>query len=183
MNHQVAPWIQTFTGLKFCFDQKINQIDIVDIAHALSMQCRYAGHSKFFYSVAQHCYLSSYLVPDDLRLHALLHDAAEAYLGDITKPLKQFFGGKYIRLENDIQDLINANFGVVETPRSILDVKIADLQLLRLEAEKVLGNPPIDDWHIDLPEQDVFQHIIQMSPEKAKRKYLERFEWLYGKNH
>ena len=78
--NKIEPWIQTYSGKKFWLDPPMwDQIDIIDIAHALSMTCRYGGHSKFFYSVAQHCCLMSRLVPKRLALAALLHDAVEAY--------------------------------------------------------------------------------------------------------
>lgn len=64
-------------------------VDTTDIAHSLSMQCRFNGHTRHFYSVAQHCYLVADLVPAEHQLAALLHDATEAYVGDLVRPLKQ----------------------------------------------------------------------------------------------
>lgn len=175
------PWIQTFTGQKFRIDDpKQETINIEDIAHALSMICRYAGHSKFFYSVAQHCYLASFLCPDHLRLAVLLHDAAEAYLGDVTKPLKYYFGGKYIHMEVKIQNAINFKYGVSLTEQDILKIKMADLQMLKLEAQNVLANNPVDNWHKNLPDQDAFKTIEQgWVPEYAKVSFLDRFLNLY----
>ncbi len=81
------PWIQTFTGkIVYPFSPDYGQINIVDIAHALSMKCRFNGHSQFFYSVAQHCVEVSKISKNPLL--GLLHDAAEAYIGDIAAPIK-----------------------------------------------------------------------------------------------
>jgi hypothetical protein len=86
--------IQTFTGIRFYpLEPDPATIDVRDIAHALSLKCRYTGHSAFFYSVATHCvlladYVAHLGLPIDLRRWALLHDAAEAYLPDVASPIK-----------------------------------------------------------------------------------------------
>lgn len=85
--------IKTYTGKEFRFDQiDPEAIDIRDIAHALSHLCRFTGHTNLFYSVAQHCLLVSEKVPGgpEIKLAALLHDAAEAYVGDLSSPLKKW---------------------------------------------------------------------------------------------
>jgi len=83
-------WIQTISGRKFPLaEPDPNQIDIEDIAHALSMLCRFNGHCTQFYSVAEHSMHVSHEISNDLALAGLLHDAAEAYLGDVPSPLKK----------------------------------------------------------------------------------------------
>lgn len=83
-------FIQTFAGKHFNYlDIQQDAIEIEDIANALSNICRFAGHLPEFYSVGQHSVLTSYLVPQEFALEALLHDAAEAYLQDIPDPLKR----------------------------------------------------------------------------------------------
>src|SRR5690606_29748913 len=82
-------WMQTFTGRRFWpLDPRPDEICIEDIAHALSMQCRYAGHCLSFYSVAEHSVLLSQHVAEPFRRWALLHDASEAYLVDVPRPIK-----------------------------------------------------------------------------------------------
>ena len=75
-------------GLVDVLTPEPNSIHIADIAHALSMICRYGGHVREYYSVAQHSCLVAQLLAPRLRIYGLLHDAAEAYLGDVVSPLK-----------------------------------------------------------------------------------------------
>jgi hypothetical protein len=82
--------ITTYTGRRIDLrDPQPDQIDIVDIAHSLSMLCRFTGHTRSFFSVAQHSVWVARSVPHELRLSGLLHDAHEAYLGDWSTPLKE----------------------------------------------------------------------------------------------
>ena len=83
-------WIITRSGLKFDLaNPTAAMVDPTDIAHSLSMQCRFNGHTRDFYSVAEHCCLVADLVPVEHQLAALLHDATEAYVGDLVRPLKE----------------------------------------------------------------------------------------------
>lgn len=83
-------WMLTHSGNKFWpTNPSINDLDIYDIAHSLSMQCRYNGHTNRFYSVAEHSVLVARALPPKLALWGLLHDAAEAYVGDMVRPLKR----------------------------------------------------------------------------------------------
>jgi 5'-deoxynucleotidase YfbR-like HD superfamily hydrolase len=133
---KVLPWIQTYSGKKFdLLNPTPESISIFDIAHALSNICRYTGHTKEFYSVAQHSVLASVNVPPKDALAGLLHDATEAYLTDISKPLKMLLP-EYCKLEDKIYKIIAAKFGLpAELPAS---VKEADLRLLATEKRDLL---------------------------------------------
>lgn len=115
-------------------------LTIEDVAHALSNICRFNGHTKDFYSVAQHSILVSRMVPKEYKMCALMHDASEAYLGDVTRPLRQLITG-YDVLENRIMELLAERFCFQwPIPR---EVKEADDMILRLEYQTlILGKWP-----------------------------------------
>ena len=82
-------YLSTYTGKKFYpYDPRPEQICIEDIAHGLSMLCRFAGQCRFFFSVAEHSIAVAHLLPANLKLFGLLHDASEAYLADLPRPVK-----------------------------------------------------------------------------------------------
>lgn len=126
--------METYLGIKFYpTNPNVKDIDIKDIAHALSLQCRYAGHVTDFYSVAEHSVRVSEIVPSHLALTGLLHDAAEAYLQDMIRPLKCFptLGTEYRRLEDRLMEVIAEKFGLsLPFPD---DIKWADNTLLFTE--------------------------------------------------
>jgi hypothetical protein len=136
-------WIQTYTGRAFWpLDPCADDIDIVDIAHALSMKCRYSGHTKRFYSVAEHSVLVSRHVPIKHALWGLMHDAAEAYSADIPRPIKPFLVG-WSMIEARIMDAVCDRFGMypVEPP----EVKAIDLAITSDERAALL-NPSLEKW-------------------------------------
>jgi uncharacterized protein len=106
-------------------------IEICDIASALSLICRFGGHVSRFYSVAQHSLLVAALAPDDLKQEALMHDASEAYLSDVIKPLKNLISECYCPVEEEFTWIINQKFGL-DFPAS---AAIKELDLLALELE------------------------------------------------
>ena len=136
---RVGGWIQTYTGVAFYpFDPRPSEIQIHDIAHALSMQCRFTGHVKEFYSVAQHSVLVALHCPQEDRLWALLHDATEAYLADVARPVKQHAVMEpYRTIENDLERMICQRFGLpLEKPSS---VTVADKRMLATEKRDLAG--------------------------------------------
>ena len=159
-NRQPMDYVCTFLGNRFYpLEPRIDQIDIEDIAHGLAYQCRFNGQTTRFYSVAQHSLMVATLVPPRLRLPALLHDAAEAYLGDMVKPLKRLFP-EFSRLESGVLDLIGQRFSVDLRPQPAIEK--ADLVALATEKRDLMPhstekwtslagiNPlpdPIDPWH------------------------------------
>src|SRR5271165_4859950 len=105
-------WIQTYTGKKFFpMDPKPEDICIEDIAHSLSMICRFTGHSREFYSVAQHSVYVSELCSEQWMLHGLLHDAEEAYTNDLARPIKRLKEFEFFRRAGEnIQLVIRQKF-------------------------------------------------------------------------
>lgn len=169
-------WIATYTGKPFYpLDPKPNEIDIADISHALSNQCRFAGHSTNFYSVAQHCVLVSMMCSPENALWGLLHDATEAYLVDIPSPLKNSsLFAEYKKIENNLMKVICNVFQLPEEEPS--EVKLIDKKMLATEARDLTMTQG-RGWS-NLVEPYDF-HIVPWDPEYARVKYLSRLHELY----
>lgn len=99
--------ITTYSGIKFKFDDP--EFSIYDIAHALSLTCRFCGHSSSYYSVAEHSIHVANNCPEELYLEGLMHDAPEAYLGDVTSPLKRYLS-EYRRMEEDLYSKLAGHY-------------------------------------------------------------------------
>jgi hypothetical protein len=124
----------SFTGRKIdLIEPTPEMICIDDIAHALSNICRFGGHTRQFYSVAQHSVLVCAVVPDHLKQVALLHDAAEAYTGDIIKPLKVMIESVIEPIESRFALAIFQKYRI--NPIHLLDIKKADKYAISLEHE------------------------------------------------
>lgn len=131
-----ADTIYTFTGRTIRpLDPDPDDIVIEDIAHALSQQCRFTGHTQEFSSVAEHCVRVSWLVPANLALEALLHDASEAYLSDIARPVKKApgFAETYLKYEAQLERAIATRFGLPERDEMHPEIKKADQYALEAE--------------------------------------------------
>lgn len=167
--------MQTFTGRQFFpLDPQVEDIDSVDIAHALSLICRYGGHTTRFYSVAEHCVLMSMAVPAEDALAALLHDAAEAYVGDMVRPLKLEMP-HYRAVEDRLLKVIGERFGVVLDPLPPA-VKEADNRILVNERAALLSQPPAP-WACEhLEPLPVL--VGAWSPELAEYTYAQRLSAL-----
>lgn len=130
--------IRTFTGQQVdVFNPDPNTINIQDIAHSLSMQCRFGGHTRVFYSVAQHSIAVMDRVPEELKLTALLHDASEAYLLDFPRPVKKQVRG-YEALEDEMERTIAAKFGLHYPYPD--EIKEADKEELEIEWRVLMIN-------------------------------------------
>lgn len=140
-------FIQTHSGARVSIlDPAPNDIKLEDIAWALAHQCRFAGHCKKFYSVAEHSMLVASYLPRELSLAGLLHDAAEAYIIDIPSPLKALIPG-YKSFENRFESAILVALGLkLLTSDEKAAIKIADKIALATEAEVLMGDPK--DWSI-----------------------------------
>ena len=137
-------WIQLLSRKPFYpLDPRSAEIEIEEIAWSLSMQCRYTGHIKFFYSIAEHSVLIAKSVPREFALWGLLHDASEAYLHDVPKPLKAYLP-EYRQWEDQLQQCIAERFNLPWPIPAI--VKDQDLNILQNERASVL-NPPLKEWN------------------------------------
>jgi hypothetical protein len=140
-------WIQTYTGRVFDpHDIKPELFNIEDIAHALSQQCRFAGHSKIYYSVGEHSVRVAQMLPVELRMWGLMHDASEAYLLDIPRPLKRLDSmDEYRKMEKRVMECICDRFGL---PRKMPgEVHEADQVMLATEQRDIM-NPCERAWSL-----------------------------------
>lgn len=168
-------WLQTFTGKAFYpLSPRAEDIDPVDIAHALGLICRYGGHCTKFYSVAEHCVLMSRAVAEDLALASLLHDATEAYVGDMIRPLKVQMP-EYMAVEGGVWEAVAQRFSIPGGPLPV-GVKDADSRIL-LDERAVLLSPSPHPWTVDGMEP-LGVEITGWGPEIAKMQFLKRLDEL-----
>lgn len=169
-------YIETVSGKRFYFlDPDPEDIDIYDIAHALSMNCRYTGHCDRFYSVAEHSWHMARMAPEGYELAALLHDASEAYITDIASPIKQHLPD-YQQMEDHLMKHISAKFGF-QYPLDPI-IKHLDLTMLSTEAHYLLRSRG-DSWDLwDYRKRPVVQHDFRpicMTPTRARTLFLDKF--------
>lgn len=174
MSGRKGDWMQTFTGQKFySLDPRPEEVVPEDIAHALGFLCRFGGHSTHFYSVAEHCVLMSYAVEPKNALWALLHDATEAYVGDMVRPLKRHMPA-FCEVEDEVMAAICTRFGLDPTfPEEVHD---ADNRILVNERKAVMVNTS-HDWYTDGLEP-LPVSIAGWYPKLAEQNYLYRLNEL-----
>jgi 5'-deoxynucleotidase YfbR-like HD superfamily hydrolase len=169
-------WIYTHKGIRFWpLDPIAEEVDIEDIAHALSMKCRYGGHCAKFYSVAQHSVHVSELVAPEHAMWGLLHDASEAYLPDVARPIKPYLSGfKYF--EAAVMRAVAEKFGLPgEEPE---EVKAADHAILFDEMELLM---PAANLVRAPTKQRTLNRLRPWDQKTAKGRFLQRFKQLGGK--
>lgn len=185
-------WTNTFTGkVARPLEPHRTNYCIEDIAHSLSMQCRWNGHSKIFYSVAQHSVYASDFVrikgdsaptsDRDYCFAALMHDASEAYLCDVPRPIKGHLGN-YKELEEKTELMIQNHFNIIVNPHVLDAVKLVDNELLVRERkllvkpaeDMIWGFETFDDAYIS----KMLETIEYWSPEKSEEEFLSAFKEL-----
>lgn len=168
-------YVSTFSGNRFYpLEARIDRVAIEDIAHGLAYQCRFNGQTRAFYSVAQHSLIVAQLVPPPLRMAALLHDAAEAYLGDMVKPLKVLLPA-FASLEERVSALIAQAFDIDFSDYA--PIKRADLIALATEKRDLMPHSSERWAYLDgisaLPAT-----IVPMDPATAKAQFLDAYQQL-----
>jgi 5'-deoxynucleotidase YfbR-like HD superfamily hydrolase len=173
--------IKTATGIDFYpFKPEIEKINIEDIAHSLSQQCRFSGHTKWkgkmkFYSVAQHSLYCSYISENPL--WALLHDASEAYSVDVPTPIKKRIP-QFKYMEEKIESVIASAFNL-EWPRPS-EVKECDIKAFNIEWHLLMLNDESSEEYKKCSEDKLFMEILDMTPEQTKDAFINRFKELNG---
>lgn len=174
-------WIHVHSGGRFYFNPDFQyEYNIEDIAHALSMICRYGGHCRYHYSVAQHSLAIASVLTDPLeKVYALLHDASEAYLGDIPRPLKH--SGtfeEYREIEAQLENDIFASFGL-DVDKMPEYIKYLDHNIVRNEAVNLFDREP--DWTTKFEKLDMDKQLFyRTAPEVIERKFLQTFKEAYA---
>lgn len=170
---QKGPTIMLASGATFDFlDPWSSDFTIDDIAHGLSQTCRYAGQCRLFYSVAEHSILVSRLVPEEFALEGLLHDATEAFIGDITRPLKQLLPD-FKAIEAKVEEAIAARFRF--KPGYKKAIKPTDLRVLAAEQQQLMPAGCADWAKADkiIPAKVT---VRGLEPAAAKAAFLSRLE-------
>lgn len=198
-------WMQTYTGKQFFpLSPRAEDIDPVDIAHSLSMQCRYNGHVDFFYSVAEHCILMSEWIEAEysdieLALWALLHDATEAYVGDMVRPLKlslPIFSAIEDKVMVEVADKfaldlrfdpagweVDMHYPPLPKVTMPAQVKAADTRILLTERAALMSTHfPPRPWAMEEMEP-LPVSIHAWAPHEAERAYLDRLSALFEKRY
>lgn len=152
-----------------------SQFTIEDIAHGLSMVCRFAGQCSEFYSVAQHSVHVSEIVPEEHAFAGLMHDAVEAFIGDVSKPLKTLLP-EYSAIERRIEAAVLARFGLTLPLPS--DIKKADIAMLATEQRSLMRNN--DDWEYTHGVQPLPMDIHPWPSKLARTLFMARFHQLGG---
>lgn len=171
-------FMQVYNGTKFWpLSPKAEEVDIIDLAHSLSMQCRYNGHCKRFYSVAEHSVLiARWLLQEsgpEIALWGLLHDASEAYLADVPRPLKPHLSG-YKTMEARVMTTVCDAYGLpYDMPAEVHE---ADTRII---ADELVNMKPMD-WHKNY-DNPLGVPMMYWTPEEAKEEFLNTFSNLVGK--
>ncbi len=176
-----GPALQTYLGFPFFVEEpRPEDVTIEDIAHALSNQCRFNGHCRPFYSVAQHSVHVAHLVEKlgggaDVQLQALLHDAAEAYIGDMPTPIKRILP-EFLMHEERIWQAIAVRLSVPVKLNPL--VKMADRVALATERRDLMAPTTKVEWD-ELPAPDSLT-ISPLSPGLARWCFEKEFRRLNG---
>ncbi|MGE8141729.1 YfbR-like 5'-deoxynucleotidase [Novosphingobium sp. NPDC080210] len=172
-----GPVIATYSRGYFNFaDPDATPLEILDIARGLANTCRYGGQIGRFYSVAEHSVHASHLVAEEHAYAALMHDATEAVIGDMVKPLKEILPD-YQAIEERIEASIFKTHGVPNPlPQA---VKVADIQMLILEKEQLKGNFDEWSWCQGVPRPQ-HRRLECWTPAEAFSRFMARYSQLRG---
>lgn len=178
-------WIETRSGKRVSVEApQPDQFDIKDIAYALSNTCRFNGHCAGFYSVAEHSVAVALRLPRELRLAGLLHDATEAYLGDIPSPIKQFLDD-YKIIEKRFEEAVIRKFDLELTANDWQAVKEADLDALFTEAHFLIPSQGKDWAYFQGPKQFEVNHRLRpvcLPPSEAFKLFMGMYYDLQEKD-
>lgn len=169
-------WMQTYTGVPFYpLEPDPATIEIESIAHALSMTCRYAGHCRRFYSVAEHSVLLSHTVDAEHARWALLHDATEAYVGDMVRPLKHQMP-EFMAIEDNLEVVIAGKFNLGWPMPD--QVKEHDTRIVVDERDQNMA-PAHLPWSLLDGFRPLGVTLNFWSPDRAEEEFMSRYQQLF----
>lgn len=180
MNRTRGPYVGLYSGRVFHpFDPRPEEVHLQDIAHGLARIGRFNGQTRQFYSVAQHSFFVSRLVPAELALIGLLHDAAEAYICDLVHPVKVMLA-EYQAVEQRIEAVIAERFGLPwPWPEDVqAAIKAADLAMCRTEMMQLMSADPA--WMPPVEPAPVL--VTPWEDWRAEWSFLDRFYELGGED-
>jgi len=164
--------IRTFTGRQFWpLDPRVEDFDINDIAHSLSNQCRFGGAVRKFYSVAEHCVRVSWACSKEDELCGLLHDAHEAYLLDLPRPVRKMLP-EYEVWAKEIDRVLALHLGIPQEKFYTPGVVLADETLLATEARDLMTGS------VECSAEPLKSTIQPWKPSMAEAKWLALFRTL-----
>jgi 5'-deoxynucleotidase YfbR-like HD superfamily hydrolase len=175
MKDNTDSWIRTYTGGRaYFFEPENSIIEIQDIAHALSLLCRFNGATEKFYSISQHCCIIANQIYDEtndpyLAFSGLMHDAQEAFVSDIPSPFKRRFP-EFVEAEKRFEIWLAQKFGYA------LDLPIVKKHDLKCLATEMRDLMRVSDHKAIIHAPYSFK-ITPESPEKAKQEFLFEFEF------
>ncbi len=178
-------FVGTYKGNEFWpLDPRVEEVDVIDIAHSLSQICRFNGHTLHFWSIAQHSLLVEQVIKEYLnwdspltRLYGLLHDASEAYISDICRPVKKYLQD-YLEIEGKIERAILEYFQIADklTSKDMELVIKADNIVLALEGRKLMKSR--DYWNISQlwkPEYEpLLKYIDSSNISDVEQRFIEK---------
>ena len=174
--HVEGPTILLSSGVYFNYETpEQSDFSVYDIARGLSNTCRFGGQCASFYSVAEHSVLMSECVAEEHAFEALMHDAAEAFICDMPKPLKMLLPD-YQSVEARVEHAISERFGYPRTMTAA--VKQMDIRMLAAEQLQVMGNS--HQWHHTHGMAPAPVTIEFWDPETAFAAFMRRFWQLLG---
>ncbi len=178
-NHRRAS-IATYSGIEFfSLNPRVEDVRLFDIAHALSMKCRYTGQCHIFYSVSNHSVFVSKILEATgatvmEQFIGLMHDGQEAYLPDVASPIKGHIPG-YREIEDRVEECVAEAFNF-ECPHPKV-IKVADAEAFKHEYPQIMpkltwwkGDPPTHKWEV----------LAEWMPTEGRERFLTRFRWLWG---
>lgn len=185
---RAGDWVQTYSGHKFWpLDPHPEEIHLVDIAHQLSLKCRFNGAVRELYSVAEHSVRVSYVVETlgggvDDQLCAMFHDAGETWLPDVPRPIKRGGGNLGPMLQEVEKQVLRQVARRFDLPWPFSPtIKQADNIMLATEARDLMDQKIIHEWY--LPEEPIVDEIVPMTSTDAEDWFLARYDALMSRRN